>query len=90
MLDHSNMSTSAPVSSPTLAVNPQQPLLASIPLQDPTAPFEQRSSPVKYGHGVQSSHQAGRSISSLRDVQLGTTPVERASLDVGHPRRGGK
>ncbi|KAF9129664.1 hypothetical protein BGW39_003957 [Mortierella sp. 14UC] len=88
-VDHANIPTSAPLSSPPLALlSLQQPLLYSTPLQDPTVPFEQRSSPVKHGHGVQSNHQAGRSISSLREVQIGNSAIERASLDVGHPRRG--
>ncbi|KAG9067388.1 hypothetical protein KI688_012171 [Linnemannia hyalina] len=58
------------------------------------SPFEsaqqniERSSPVKHGHNVQGNHQAGRSISSLREVQIGHMGIERASLDVGHQRRG--
>ncbi|KAF8942567.1 hypothetical protein BGZ47_006345 [Haplosporangium gracile] len=88
-VDHTNIPTSAPLASPTLALlSLQQPSLYSAPLQDPTAPFDQRSSPVKHGHSVQGNHQAGRSISSLREVQIGHTGIERASLDVGHPRRG--
>ncbi|KAG0293330.1 hypothetical protein BGZ96_002985 [Linnemannia gamsii] len=57
-------------------------------IEDPTAAFDQRSSPVKHGHGVQGNHQAGKSISSLREIQTGHTTIERASFDVGHPRRG--
>ncbi|KAF9107084.1 hypothetical protein BGX29_007446 [Mortierella sp. GBA35] len=88
-VDHSHTATTAPLSSPTVAIlSLQQPSLYSTSLQDPTIPVEQRSTPPKHGHGVQGSHQAGRSISSLREVQMGNAPVERASLDVGHPRRG--
>ncbi|KAK5810007.1 hypothetical protein F5H01DRAFT_415049 [Linnemannia elongata] len=88
-VDPANLSTSAPLASPTLALlSLQQPSLYSAPLQDPTVPFDQRSSPVRHGHSVQGNHQAGRSISSLREVQMGHAGIERASLDVGHQRRG--
>ncbi|KAG0269109.1 hypothetical protein BGZ95_002195, partial [Linnemannia exigua] len=88
-VDHANIPTSGPLSSPPLAIlSLQQPSLYSAPVQDTAAPCEQRSSPVKHGHGVQGNHQAGRSISSLREVQIGHSAIERASLDVGHPKRG--
>ncbi|KAF9141798.1 hypothetical protein BGX30_004092 [Mortierella sp. GBA39] len=61
---------------------------AQLYIEDPTVPFDQRSSPVRHGHSVQGNHQAGRSISSLREVQIGHTGIERASIDVGHQRRG--
>ncbi|KAF9110342.1 DIP2 disco-interacting protein 2 C, partial [Mortierella sp. AM989] len=38
-------------------------------------------------HGSRGSHQANRSISSLRDVQVNTMPTERPSQDLGYPRR---
>ncbi|KAF9933585.1 hypothetical protein BGZ67_004194 [Mortierella alpina] len=50
--------------------------------------FEQHTSPTALAHGGHGSHQAGRSISSLRDIQIQKPPIERSSLEAGHLRRG--
>ncbi|KAF9947186.1 hypothetical protein BGZ72_010800 [Mortierella alpina] len=49
--------------------------------------FEQHAGPPAHAHGGHGTHQAGRSISSLRDIQIQNSTVERSSLETGHSRR---
>ncbi|KAF9403058.1 hypothetical protein BGX21_007363 [Mortierella sp. AD011] len=38
-------------------------------------------------HGSRGTHQASRSVSSLRDIQMNPTPIERISQEFSYPRR---
>ncbi|KAF9998216.1 DIP2 disco-interacting protein 2 C, partial [Entomortierella chlamydospora] len=40
-------------------------------------------------HGSRGTHQASRSVSSLRDIQMNPTPIERVSQEFSYPRRSG-
>ncbi|KAF9355344.1 hypothetical protein BGX26_006687 [Mortierella sp. AD094] len=53
------------------------------------AALDQNNAVAGPHHGSRGMHQASRSVSSLRDIQVNPTPIERASQEFGYPRRSG-